>query len=157
METDIGHDGGCLCGNVRYRAVGQPKITGVCHCRYCQLRAGSAFGVLVYFEAADISILSGELGRYAFKAESNNAWENEFCTNCATTLLMRLEVFPGWVGIAGGTFDPPPFWYDLNAEVFTRSKAHFVGDINAADHNPTFFSYEPKTPDEARLIGAAPD
>jgi hypothetical protein len=131
METDIGHDGGCLCGNVRYRAVGQPKIAGVCHCRYCQLRAGSAFGVLVYFEAADISILSGELGRYAFKTESNNAWENEFCTNCATTLLMRLEVFPGWLGIAG--------------------------DINAADHNPRFFSYEPKTPDDARLIGAAPD
>jgi hypothetical protein len=66
---------------------------------------------------------------------------------------MRLEVFPGWVGIAAGTFDPLAFWFDLNAEVFTRSKEKFVGDIEAPDHSPTFFSYDPEKAEAARLIG----
>ncbi|MCZ6817318.1 MAG: hypothetical protein O7F76_11585, partial [Planctomycetota bacterium] len=32
-----------------------------------------------------------------------------------------LELRPGWTGIAGGTFDQPTFWYDLEAVVFARS------------------------------------
>ncbi len=35
------HRGGCLCGKVRYMTKEKPKIVGVCHCRYCQLRSGS--------------------------------------------------------------------------------------------------------------------
>ena len=153
MATEDAHDGGCICGQVRYRAVGEVKIAGVCHCRYCQVRAGSAFGVLAYFAEDDGSVLSGELKPYAFTSESDKAWENQFCGNCGTTIFMRLEVFPGWVGIAAGTFDPPAFWFDLNAEVFTRSKASFVGEIEAKDHSPTFFSYDPKNPEASRLIG----
>lgn len=139
MAAENAHEGGCLCGQVRYRTVGEVQIAGVCHCRYCQVRAGSAFGVLAYFTEADISVLSGELKPYAFTSESDKSWENQFCANCGTTLFMRLEVFPGW--------------FDLNAEVFTRSKAKFVGNIEAKDHSPTFFSYDPIKPEDARLIG----
>ena len=39
----------------------------------------------------------------------------------------------------GGTFDPPTFWYDLDAEVFVRSKAHFVGDIEAVEPRGNIF------------------
>src|SRR2546422_6792471 len=41
------HEGGCLCGTVRYRVVGNPNptLTGVCHCTLCQRRTGSAFGI----------------------------------------------------------------------------------------------------------------
>ena len=153
MATDETHEGGCLCGQVRYRAVGDVKIAGVCHCRYCQVRVGSAFGVSTDFAEDDVSVLAGELKPYGFTSESDKAWENKFCANCGTTSFMRLEVFPGWVGIAAGTFDPLAFWFDLNAEVFTRSKEKFVGDIEAPDHSPTFFSYDPKKAEAARLIG----
>jgi hypothetical protein len=39
------HEGGCLCGEARYVVSGYPEPRGVCHCRYCQLRTGSAFYV----------------------------------------------------------------------------------------------------------------
>ena len=39
------HQGGCLCGKVRYETDGSPERSGVCHCRYCQLRTGSSFGI----------------------------------------------------------------------------------------------------------------
>ncbi|MFT4581638.1 MAG: hypothetical protein ACI915_000726 [Gammaproteobacteria bacterium] len=153
MGSEQVHEGGCLCGQVRYKTTGEPSITGVCHCRYCQIRAGSAFGVLAYFTEQQITITSGECKEYAFASESDFTWRNRFCPNCGTTVFMRLEVFKDRVGIAGGTFDPPTFWYDLSGEVFTRSKAHFVGDITAKDHSETFFCYAPKTPDDPRLVG----
>jgi len=35
--------GGCLCGDVRYLASGDPVVTSICHCRDCQKQIGSAF------------------------------------------------------------------------------------------------------------------
>jgi hypothetical protein len=55
------HQGGCLCGCIRYIVNDEPEITAVCHCRYCQLRSGSAFGSLVYYKDEDFKITSGEL------------------------------------------------------------------------------------------------
>ena len=54
----------------------------------------------------------------------------------------------------GGTFDPPTFWYDLDKEVFVRSKAHFVGDIEAIEHEETFFSHDPNRAESKRLEGS---
>ena len=36
-------DGGCLCGDVRYSATGEPKVISTCHCTDCQKQSGSAF------------------------------------------------------------------------------------------------------------------
>ena len=36
MEDNTVHQGGCLCGTVRFEAHGTPKRVGACHCRYCQ-------------------------------------------------------------------------------------------------------------------------
>ncbi len=147
------HEGGCLCGKVRYKTIGQPKIVGACHCRYCQLRSGSAFGVLVYFKEAFLSLEKGVVAKYQFRSESNFQWENQFCRDCGTTVFFRLEVFKGLVGVAGGTFDPPAFWYDIGAEVFTRDKADFVACIKAKAHFSTFHYYNPKNLESPRLKG----
>ena len=147
------HHGGCLCGKVRYQTEGMPVRSGVCHCRYCQLRAGSAFGVLVYFPADRFSLTAGRCHEYSFISESNKTWVNSFCASCGTTVFSKLEVWPGDIGVAGGTFDPPSFWYDISGEVFTRSKAHFVGEIATKHHLETFHSYDPQRPEQERLGG----
>ena len=139
--------GGCLCGKVRYEANGKPEVTAVCHCRYCQLRSGSGFGVLVYYKEENFKI-KGKTNFYEFKSESGYKWRNQFCKNCATTLTSELEVRKGEVGIAGGTFDPPTFWYDITAEVFTRSKAHFIGNIPSKRKSETIYYYSPKIKEE---------
>ena len=148
------HDGGCLCGAVRYRAFGEPVRAGVCHCRYCQLRAGSAFGTLVYFSSGNVELLCGEFSEFNFTTEMGRAWKNEFCRTCGTTLFMHLEAWPGDVGIAGGTFDPPTFWYKLSGEVFRRSKANFVGEIDAPRRLQTWANYEPQGTESCRLDGS---
>ena len=119
------HEGGCACGEVRYKTSAYPTHTAVCHCRYCQLRTGSAFGVSVYFERNAVEKLSGKLHKFEYETESGNKVCTEFCVICGTTVYWYAEAFHGTVGIGGGTFDPPSFWYDIKREVFCRSKAPF--------------------------------
>ena len=51
MSYKILNHGGCACGSVRYKTIGKEEHAGVCHCRYCQLRTGSAFGISVFFKS----------------------------------------------------------------------------------------------------------
>lgn len=122
------HEGGCLCGGVRYKTEGNPEYVGLCHCRYCQLRTGSAMGISVYFENNLVSINTGEtsIKPHEFQTESGGNFVIQFCSNCGTSLFWRLTARPGLVGVGGGTFDPPTFWYEVEREVFCRSKADFI-------------------------------
>ena len=145
------HKGGCLCGHVRYETQGQSELTGVCHCRYCQLRTGSAFATLIYFPLDRFEITLGYLRRHEFLSESQKRWQTNFCEKCGSTVFIELEIFDGLIGVEAGTFDPPTFWFDVANEVFIRSKAHFVGDIVTMNKDDTFFSYAPKSGENPRL------
>ena len=148
------HFGGCLCGNVRYQVEGTPSRVGICHCRYCQLRTGSAFGVSVYFATDRIEVISGKLESYAYKSESGNSVQVERCDNCGTSLFWEIDtkLYSGIKGTAGGTYDPPTFWYEPDREVFCRTKAEFCS-IEAPETHLTHPAYAPISSDETRLRG----
>ncbi|MEE2775100.1 MAG: hypothetical protein VYE27_09320 [Pseudomonadota bacterium] len=48
------------------------------------------------------------------------------------------------IGVSGGTFDPPPFWYKIGREVFMRYKAPFLQDILLEEKHETISYYNPK-------------
>ena len=56
------------------------------------------------------------------------------------------------IGAAGGTYDPPSFWFNIEREIFKRSKAEFIS-INCPENHKTSPAYKPKTLDEPRLDG----
>ena len=146
------HSGGCLCGAVRYRTHGQPAKAALCHCRYCQARTGSAFGLAIYFRTDQVEHLSGELKSYSFQTESGRSFTTRFCPTCGTSLFWTTAAGTDLTGVAGGSFDPPTFWYDIKREVFTRSAAPFV-HTSIADTSETSSSYAPVQPDPAALKG----
>ena len=152
-SADI-HEGGCLCGSIRYKVTGNPQYVGVCHCRYCQLRTGSAFGISVYFDDGQVTVIKGEnsMKSYKYRTESSRESLLRFCNICGTTLLWSSEWRAGMMGIGGGTFDPPAFWYEIEREVFCRSKAEFI-DTDINDQFDTGPVYEPKIHEEVRLKG----
>ena len=152
MDNKEKHSGGCACGKVRYHSIGQPVKTGLCHCRYCQLRTGTAFGISVYFKKENLKIESGDLKKYTFTTENGNTFETNFCINCGTSLFWTLSHMKDLMGAAGGTYDPPSFWFNIEREIFKRTKAEFVS-INCPENHETSLTYKPQRRDEPRLDG----
>ena len=72
------HKGGCFCGAVRYETVGKPIRVSLCHCRYCQLRTGTAFGIGVYFNSEQITFNEGATDTYS--SETVNLKNPSFIT-----------------------------------------------------------------------------
>jgi len=58
---------------VRYRVRNNPFRTSVCHCKACQRRTGSAFGVGIYFKEEDFKLLRGELKPYRFRSDESGS------------------------------------------------------------------------------------
>ena len=58
------HEGGCVCGSVRYRTIGAPMLATVCHCTFCQKRTGSAFSEPVIFRMEQVEFSGGALTMY---------------------------------------------------------------------------------------------
>ena len=154
MKNNEIHEGGCLCGDIRYKSEGEPKYVGVCHCRYCQLRTGSALGISVYFDNEQVTLVKGgeSLKLYEYPTESGRSSRLRFCTNCGTALLWASDWRPGMLGVGGGTFDPPTFWYQIEREVFCRSKAEFI-NTGVEDKFDTGPVYEPINSEDIRLKG----
>jgi hypothetical protein len=52
-------EGGCQCGKVRYRIVGEPVMAAICHCTMCR-RANAAPAVAwAMFHDAEVAFLEG--------------------------------------------------------------------------------------------------
>ena len=125
-KSDELHEGGCLCGAVRYRTRGQPQRVSLCACTWCQKRSGAPVGLSIYFEKSQVTFLQGEMKHHKVTTDADRWLESAFCPNCGTTVGWCLEYFPDYQGIAGGTFDQPTFWYqDPQRLVFARSKPHW--------------------------------
>ena len=120
------HQGGCLCGSVRYRAVGAPVAAMVCHCRFCQRRTGSAFAEAVHFSAGPVDVSGGPLCTYAHRSDESGRWlRMQFCPTCGTTVMRTVERRPGVIAIAGGTFDDPD-WFGIQRHIWTGSAQSWV-------------------------------
>jgi hypothetical protein len=114
--TDMSvHEGGCLCGAIRYAAKSQPMRVTICHCRFCQRATGSAYLVEPIFGKSDFTVISGQPKVYRHRsAGSGQMVEVHFCGDCGTKLFLTFERFPGVIGAYGGTFDDPN-WFERTA------------------------------------------
>lgn len=91
METFIG---GCLCGDVRIEARGQPDRVGICHCLDCRKHHGALFHASAIFPR-DAVVVDGVTHDYAGRA---------FCPRCGSSVVSRTG---DEVEVALGTLDDP--------------------------------------------------
>ena len=94
-------EGGCLCGAVRFKAVGEPLNVRICHCRNCQKAMGSPYFARALFPQSALTV-SGETSRYATSARL----ERVFCPRCGTRLF-AWRTDGTAAGVALATFDDP--------------------------------------------------
>jgi hypothetical protein len=121
MDDEI-HEGGCLCGAIRYRVRGRPDMSLACHCRYCQKRLGTAFATIGYFPAESVLALTGARTLHEHRSdESGRTLRMGFCPRCGTTVTTELEFRPRLLGIALGTLDDPDR-VPIRMHIWLRSK-----------------------------------
>jgi hypothetical protein len=109
------HEGGCLCGDTRYRTTAEPLRVTICHCTFCQRFTGSAYLVEPIFNRADVVFSGAPLKAYDHRSDSSSKRVTlRFCGRCGTTLYLDLERFPDILGLCGGTFDDPN-WFERSA------------------------------------------
>ena len=89
--------GGCLCGEVRYRARREALWVVHCHCRWCQRASGAAFLTCAGFWNEDLEWVKGAPTIYKSSAQV----ERGFCARCGSTLsfarsgIRETDVFAG--------------------------------------------------------------
>ncbi len=144
------HEGGCLCGRVRYEVRGKPESVTICHCRFCQKATGTAYMIEPGFNRADFTVLLGTPRSYEHVSEgSGKKVFLHFCADCGTKLFMTFERFPDEVGIYPGTLDDPN-WFEIRPE---NSKHLFLG---VARHGTLIPPHVGTFPEHARTLEGAP-
>jgi len=107
------HEGGCLCGALRYQALCQPLHVTMCHCRFCQRATGGAYMVEPIFRCEDVRLIKGVPTVYSMpSAGSGKNVHVNFCNACGTKIYLAFERFPGFLGVYAGTFDDPD-WVEV--------------------------------------------
>lgn len=95
-------EGGCQCGEVRYRLVGEVRRLTVCHCRDCQRQSGSAFGLSLDAAKEAFRLVSGELKKFTVVCDSGRTKDCAFCGSCGTRIYHSGE---RGISIKAGTLD----------------------------------------------------
>ncbi len=98
------HQGGCLCGAVRYTIHSAPDWSAHCHCRSCQRATGAAFTTSAGMKKENFEDTKGRLP----VCNTSPGVERGFCGRCGTSLTyVAEEGWPGQVSVLAPTLDNP--------------------------------------------------
>ena len=121
------HEGGCLCGAVRYGIQGEPLRITVCHCKFCQRATGSAYMVEPIFRETDLQVTKGSPAAYDHcSGGSGKLVHIHFCAACGTKLYLTFERFADVCGVYAGTFDDPN-WFESSRRTRSTSSLMWRG------------------------------
>jgi hypothetical protein len=132
MSSDTSfHDGGCACGDVRYRVASRPMVVHCCHCTWCQRQNGSAFAVNALVEADRVEILQGDVTDVLVPSPSGKSQRISRCPKCQVAVWSYYLVMSGGLGelvrfIRVGTLDDPGRM-SPDVHIYTSSKQPWVG------------------------------
>ena len=129
------HDGGCLCGNVRFRVTTPMLDSGYCHCRMCQKNSGAPVTAWATFCTSGFSWIIGEPRTYS----SSTSARREFCAGCGSYLAFRSDIFPGEVSVNTASFDDPVA-FPPRKHIFVESRIPW---FHAATDLPSYEGYGP--------------
>ena len=126
MSGDFPLEGGCDCGEVRYRMTRAPMIVHCCHCRWCQRETGASFALNAMVEADRVELLKGKPELVDTPSDSGKGQKIARCPTC------RIAVWSHYAGagekacfIRVGTLDEPDR-LPPDIHIFTGSKQPWV-------------------------------
>ena len=136
MESGI--QGGCVCGDIRYRLTAPLLSCYTCHCTDCQTRSGAAFSLYGLLPISAAEITAGKPVDYV--SERGTA---KFCPRCGCNLWVVASVVPDYAIIRVGTLDDTSSIQPV-AHIWTKSAQPWI-TFNAGS---TQFTQQPEDPTE---------
>ena len=118
-------EGGCACGQVRYRLTSAPMFTHCCHCTECQRQSGTAFAVNALIESDRVVVTKGATVEINLPTESGNPHPAHRCAACGITLWSHYGGRTAVSIVRVGTLDRPAA-FEPDVHIFTRSKLPWV-------------------------------
>jgi hypothetical protein len=97
------HEGGCLCGAVRWRASGAPKNVNHCHCEMCRRGSGAVVVTWAAFATADFIFTKGA----PVWRQSSAIARRSFCGSCGSALNWQSLTDSNGIDVTVGTSDRP--------------------------------------------------
>jgi hypothetical protein len=94
-------EGGCRCGQVRFRVSEAPLLTMACHCTGCQRMTGSAFSLSAMYPAAAFAVTAGE----PVVGGLHGPTKHYHCPHCMSWLFTRPEGADWLVNVRATMFD----------------------------------------------------
>ena len=117
-------EGGCACGEVRYRLLSEPLFTHCCHCLNCQNQTGSAFVINLLIETDRVELLAGEPHAVDVPRSGGKKQRIFRCPSCEVALFSRYTR-GGVRFVRAGTLDDPSS-VAPDVHIYTRSKLPWV-------------------------------
>jgi hypothetical protein len=120
----ISREGGCACGEVRYRLTSGPLFVHCCHCLNCQRQTGSAFVINLLIETDRVELLAGEPQPVDAPRDDGSAQRIWRCPTCQVAVYSQYTR-PEFRYVRGGTLDEPR-QVAPDVHIFTRSKVAWL-------------------------------
>jgi len=129
-------NGGCHCGDIRYRAVGQPVLVEYCHCETCRSTVGAPLVAWAAFARDGFDITAG----YPTTYNSSESVVRTFCGRCGTSLTLADQRFADEIYVSVAAFDEP----ETVPPAFHIWRSHRLLWLETSDTLPRYvqFRYE---------------
>ena len=117
-------EGGCMCGQIRYRLLSEPIYSTMCHCSDCRRACGAQAVAWITVRNEHFSFTSGEPRCY----QSSAGVERTFCPVCGTSLTYRNKDRAQEIDITTGSLDYPEK-YPPTQDYFCRDRLPWVKPV----------------------------
>lgn len=150
MRDDEMHEGGCLCGAVRFRTRGRLREVVACHCSQCRRQTGLYYAA-TSIPDAQLSVSGGEAITWY---RASDTASRGFCSRCGSALFWRRDG-SGITAILAGAFDMPT-GLRLARHIFCADKGDFYEISDGLPQYPASAGDADADADAAALAATAP-
>ncbi len=142
IDWKLPWEGGCRCGQVRFKVSVPPLLTMACHCTGCQQMTASAFSLSIAISSPGFSVLQGELSIGGL----HGATRHYFCPYCKSWLFTRPEGIEEFVNVRPTMLDDAS-WFAPFIETWTKEKLTWATTVAVRS-----FETVPRYEDYAELV-----
>lgn len=113
--------GGCLCGEIRFKILGDPEFVTNCHCAICRKASGAPYMTWMVVKPDHFVLTCGSLKYYKSSQNGNRG----FCENCGSSLTFCFDNLSDEMDVSAAVLDDPERVEPVD-HIWVKSKLHWV-------------------------------